>query len=119
MDSLNYNSVEALPGFNARAAFQVNSASVFREDVDISFEPLAIFENPENKKTARCYVAHCFCGVSEIRTRDTLLAYTRFPGVPLQPLEHLSFLISRNLISAIFVPRADFSHKCILFFRLT
>jgi hypothetical protein len=55
-----------------------------------SFEPLAIFENPENKKTARCYVAHCFCGVSEIRTRDTLLAYTRFPGVPLQPLEHHS-----------------------------
>lgn len=66
MDSLNYNSVETLPGFNARAAFQVNSASVFREDVDIPFEPLAIFENPENKKTARCYVAHCFCGVSEI-----------------------------------------------------
>ncbi len=31
------------------------------------------------------------CGVSEIRTRDTLLAYTRFPGVPLQPLEHHSF----------------------------
>ncbi len=30
------------------------------------------------------------CGVSEIRTRDTLLAYTRFPGVPLQPLEHHS-----------------------------
>ena len=29
-------------------------------------------------------------GVSEIRTRDTLLAYTRFPGVPLQPLEHHS-----------------------------
>ena len=30
-------------------------------------------------------------GVTEIRTRDTLLAYTRFPGVPLQPLEHHSF----------------------------
>ncbi len=29
-------------------------------------------------------------GESEIRTRDTLLGYTRFPGVPLQPLEHLS-----------------------------
>ena len=42
MDSLNYNSVEALPGFNARAAFQVNSASVFKEDVDISFEPAVI-----------------------------------------------------------------------------
>ena len=90
MNSLNFNSVETLPGFNARAAFQVNSASVFREDVDISFEPAAIFENPGIKKTARCYAAHCFCGVSEIRTRDTLLAYTRFPGVPLQPLEHHS-----------------------------
>ena len=25
-----------------------------------------------------------------IRTRDTILSYTRFPGVPLKPLEHLS-----------------------------
>ena len=33
-----------------------------------------------------------YCGVTEIRTRDTLLAYTRFPGVPLQPLEHHSNL---------------------------
>ena len=36
----------------------------------------------------------CFplqCGESVIRTRETLLAFTRFPGVPLQPLEHLSF----------------------------
>lgn len=42
---LNFNSVENLPGFEARAAFlcygkalrddPVNSASVFREDVDI------------------------------------------------------------------------------------
>ena len=30
------------------------------------------------------------CGENEIRTRDTLQEYTRFPGVPLQPLEHLS-----------------------------
>ena len=30
-------------------------------------------------------------GVRGIRTPDTLLAYTRFPGVPLQPLEHHSF----------------------------
>ena len=35
MDSLNFNSVETLPGFEARAAFTVNSATVFREDVDI------------------------------------------------------------------------------------
>lgn len=35
MDFLNYNSVETLPGYDARAAFTVNSASVFKEDVDI------------------------------------------------------------------------------------
>ena len=32
---LNFNSVENLPGFEARAAFTVNSASVFRQDVEI------------------------------------------------------------------------------------
>ena len=32
---LNFNSVENLPSFEARAAFTVNSVSVFREDVDI------------------------------------------------------------------------------------
>lgn len=35
MDFLNYNSVETLPGFNAQAAFTINSSSIFREDVDI------------------------------------------------------------------------------------
>ncbi len=35
IDSLNFNSVETLPGFEARAAFTVNSSSVFKEDVDI------------------------------------------------------------------------------------
>ena len=35
MDFLNYNFVETLPGYEARAAFTVNSASVFKEDVDI------------------------------------------------------------------------------------
>ena len=34
-DNLNYNSVENVPGFEARAAFTVNSATVFKEDVDI------------------------------------------------------------------------------------
>ena len=46
-----------------------------------------------------CYVINSisinYRGESGIRTRDTLLAYTRFPGVPLQPLEHLSF--DRNI----------------------
>ena len=34
------------------------------------------------------------CGESGIRTRDRLLAYIRFPGEPLQPLEHLSLYVS-------------------------
>ena len=47
-----------------------------------------------------------FCGVTEIRTRDTLLAYTRFPGVPLQPLEHHSlFLAPRKLRGGWFVDK--------------
>ena len=32
---LNFNSVETLPGFEARAAFTLNPASVFKEDVDM------------------------------------------------------------------------------------
>ena len=32
---INLNSVENLPGYEARAAFTVNSQSVFKEDVDI------------------------------------------------------------------------------------
>lgn len=35
MDFLNFNSVETLPGYEARVAFTVNSSAVFKEDVDI------------------------------------------------------------------------------------
>ena len=35
-----------------------------------------------------------FCGERGIRTPETLLEFTRFPGVPLQPLEHLSFALA-------------------------
>lgn len=34
-NNLNYNSVENMPSMKARAVFQVNSASVFKEDIDI------------------------------------------------------------------------------------
>lgn len=34
--SVHFNSVETLPGFKARAAFTVNSASVFKEDIDMA-----------------------------------------------------------------------------------
>ena len=40
---LNYNSVENVPGYEARAAFTVNSASIFREEVDIV--PTIVDEN--------------------------------------------------------------------------
>ena len=40
---LNYNSVENMPTMKARAVFQVNSASVFKEDIDIL--PVAISDN--------------------------------------------------------------------------
>ena len=54
-----------------------------------------------NAKTSKAMPQHAplrFCitnklsGKDGIRTRDTLLTYTRFPGVPLQPLEHLSLI---------------------------
>ena len=32
------------------------------------------------------------CGKEGIRTPETLLTFTRFPGGPVQPLLHLSFL---------------------------
>ncbi len=38
-----YNSVETLPGYEARAAFTVNSATIFREEVDIV--PTIVDEN--------------------------------------------------------------------------
>ena len=40
-----------------------------------------------------------FCGKKGIRTPDTLLTYTRFPGVPLQPLEHLSKAIALQCLT--------------------
>ena len=77
MDFLNYNSVETLPGYEARAAFTVNSATVFREDVDIvptiiddklsyvpwggdnqmPFDLLALVEKDETLVTCQCFNA--------------------------------------------------------------
>ncbi len=46
------------------------------------------------KNTENQLLTHWFSvflsGVGEIRTREPLLTVTRFPGVPLQPLEHHS-----------------------------
>jgi hypothetical protein len=35
-----------------------------------------------------------FCGERGIRTPGTLVRYTRFPGVPVKPLLHLSLVVT-------------------------
>ena len=80
--SLNYNSVETLPGYEARAAFTVNSASVFKEDVDIvptivddslsyipwggdnqmPFDILNLIEKDETLATCQCFNAEVCYG---------------------------------------------------------
>lgn len=82
IDSLNFNSVETLPGFEARAAFTVNSSSVFKEDVDIvptivddslsyipwggdnqmPFDLLALVEKDETLATCQCFNAEVCYG---------------------------------------------------------
>ena len=79
---LNFNSVETLPGFEARAAFTVNSASVFKEDVDmvptiiddtlsyvpwggdnqVPFDLLALVEKDETLATCQCFNAEVCYG---------------------------------------------------------
>jgi hypothetical protein len=43
--------------------------------------------------TAWDYLKRYFGGETGIRTPDRLLTYTRFPGVRLQPLIHLSYML--------------------------
>ena len=52
MDSLNFNSVETLPNLSARAAFQVNSSAVFKEDIDIV--PVIIDDTLSRRVNFRC-----------------------------------------------------------------
>lgn len=79
---LNYNSVETLPDYEARAAFTVNSSSVFCEDVDIvptivddtlsyipwggdnqmPFDLLALVEKDETLATCQCFNAEVCYG---------------------------------------------------------
>ena len=75
----------------------------------LQIQTLFCFSN--NTKKTQLYIieyktGHLFCyllilslyrGETGIRTPDTLLGYTRFPGVPLQPLEHLSFFRSAKI----------------------
>ena len=71
MDFLNFNSVENVPGFEARAAFQVNSSAVFKEDVDIvpviidnnmPFDILKLIEDDETLSTCQMFNAEVCYG---------------------------------------------------------
>ena len=54
-----------------------------------------------------------FSGEGGIRTRETLLAFTHFPGVPLQPLEHLSLSACLRLLLNWKAPQR-YNNICIL-----
>lgn len=82
IENLNFNSVESVPGYEARAAFTVNSASVFKEDVDIvptiiddslsyipwggdnqmPFDILNLIEKDETLATCQCFNAEVCYG---------------------------------------------------------
>ena len=71
MDNLNFNSVETLPNLSARAAFQVNSSAVFKEDVDIvpviidnnmPFDILKLIEDDETFSTCQMFNAEVCYG---------------------------------------------------------
>ena len=98
MDSLNFNSVETLPNLSARAAFQVNSSAVFKEDVDIvpviiddtlsyvpwggdnnmPFDILKLIEDDETLSTCQMFNAEV-CFGSGLRTTLVLLLPRRIP----------------------------------------
>ena len=50
-------------------------------------------------------------GESGIRTRDRLFTYTRFPGVLLQPLGHLTIGLDKFL----FVAKLSASGRCLFY----
>ena len=52
--------------------------------------PSTVFKTAAIVPSLQYVFALSRCGGRGIRTPDTLLTYTRFPGVPLQPLEHHS-----------------------------
>lgn len=120
--NLNFNSVEDLPGFNARAAFTVNSQSVFREDVDIvpnivddrlsyipwggdnqmPFDILSLVEKDETLATCQCFNAEV-CYGSGLRY-DTCIAAANVKN------EVDDFLLDNDLPAYFLGVSQDFKH---------
>ena len=119
---LNFNSVENLPGFEARAAFTVNFASVFREDVDIvptivddslsyvpwggdnnmPFDILKLIEDDETLSTCQMFNAEV-CFGSGLRY-DTRLATTAVKS------EVEDFFLDNDIASYYLGVCQDFKH---------
>ncbi len=71
------------------------------------------------KRKKQLNAAYSSGGESGIRTRDTLFTYTRFPGVLLQPLGHLTAFGRLLLLSAVNGAHyKDFCSLCKHFFQL-
>ena len=64
-----------------------------------SLTPSALFQQPPKMKNPNIrWDDHIYSGGDgEIRTLDTLLTYTHFPGVLLQPLGHVSIEASAKI----------------------
>lgn len=75
------NSVKTLPGFEARAAFTVNSTIVFRENVDIMptiVDNTIVLGGDERGK----WQIHCGVGLSRIYTQEVSHNKEKYPEKP-------------------------------------
>jgi hypothetical protein len=123
MDSLNFNSVETLPGYNARAAFTVNSSSVFKEDIDtvpiiiddtlsympwgadnqMPFKILNLIEKDETLSTCQVFNAEvCYGSGLQYNCSETTAAYVRD--------EVENFMLDNDLASYFLGVSQDFKH---------
>lgn len=97
---LNYNSVETLPGYEISAAFTVNSATIFREDIDIVptivANPFSYFED---------YIGGH--GLGDVLEADTL--YNEW--VSLQP-KHIKKELELGIYCVRAYPKSDDSIGC-------
>jgi hypothetical protein len=123
MDSLNFNSVETLPGYNARAAFTVNSSSVFKEDIDtvpiiiddtlsympwgadnqMPFKILNLIEKDETLATCQVFNAEvCYGSGLQYNCSESTAAYVRD--------EVENFMLDNDLASYFLGVSQDFKH---------
>jgi hypothetical protein len=123
MDSLNVNSVETLPGYNARAAFTVNSSSVFKEDIDtvpiiiddtlsympwgadnqMPFKILNLIEKDETLSTCQVFNAEvCYGSGLQYNCSENTAAYVRD--------EVENFMLDNDLASYFLGVSQDFKH---------